>query len=226
MWLKDFDAEAFVSQLMGSGSFKCRCGAKLTHPGVCDACDERIAKENMDRALEGAMESIPMHFRWARFDSELMPQRIAHKYIAQAREAADLLHRLGQSVVLVGKAGSGKTSLACAILRHVAAQRGSHAWRCRFVPALEVAASRGDYGARSVMSAEAIGASCIVLDDIGQEAEADRIRITEVMHARHDASKPTIVTTCYEPAVIAARYGGGVDRRVFEGASLIMIGGA
>ncbi|HBU30064.1 MAG TPA: hypothetical protein DEB56_11165 [Thiobacillus sp.] len=224
--MRDFDFVGWLSQTMGKGPWKCRCGVAIDHPGVCDPCGEKLAREQAEAPVRTAVESIPPRFRWARFDAEQLRERVRPvAAVQQAIEATDLLSSIGQSVVIIGPAGSGKTSLACAILRAVAMRRGGHAWRCRFAAALEIGAARGAYGTRSPLESDAIAASCLLLDDVGQETEADRIHIAEVLHARHDAERPTIVTSAFEPPVIHARYGGGVDRRIFEGASLIFVGG-
>jgi len=195
-------------------------------PGSAVAASQSTTPAFAIPAARSWPESIPPRFRWARFDAEQLRERVRPvAAVQQAIEATDLLSSIGQSVVIIGPAGSGKTSLACAILRAVAMRRGGHAWRCRFAAALEIGAARGAYGTRSPLESDAIAASCLLLDDVGQETEADRIHIAEVLHARHDAERPTIVTSAFEPPVIHARYGGGVDRRIFEGASLIFVGG-
>lgn len=65
-----------------------------------------------------AWETVPKHFRWARFDSKRLAQNVQ---LPQADIAAirALAVDPPSTLLLVGSTGSGKTTLACAFMRQV-----------------------------------------------------------------------------------------------------------
>ena len=203
--------------------WKCRCGVELEFPGVCDACGER---EERRRAVDRVMDrvaTIPSHLRWATFESEELPLR-CKAGLSQAQKAVKgLVAQKVQGVVLLGPVGAGKTSLACAMLRSLLDT--PLGFSGRFCSAVRLAACRTDSGLGSipVELADAMAASVIVLDDIGQEPDRNAPVITETMQARYNDGKPTIVTTWLDPSEITTRYGAGTARRILEHSAIVRL---
>jgi hypothetical protein len=50
--------------------------------------------------------------------------------------------------------------------------------------------------------------------------------VEQIVRHRHHAERPTIYTTPHSADVLAAKYGDGVARRIFEGAVVINLGGS
>lgn len=193
-------------------------------PRWCDVCLAVIAAENAERdrieaerrlaAVLRAMR-IPERFTWATFDAPELADRVRNKV---AIEQAAKLVGARSSVVLVGGAGSGKTSLACAMLRGIGAGV--------FVGAYWIAKARqehplGESEAPDV--ARAIAVPVLVLDDLGQE-QARNTAIQEVIYERHAHGRRTIATTGFGFRDLIARYGEGIARRLTEGASIVRCG--
>lgn len=215
----------WLEALKAKGPFKCICGCKIDLPGVCDECSRRLEREQTQRPLHALAATLPLRFRGVAFDNE-STNWIAPGLIGQAKRAADLVcSGAVDTVLLLGRKGTGKTRMAVSMLRHIAGAGSSASWRCHYVAAMELAAARGEYGARSHEATEAIGASCLLLDDLGQEQDTDQIRMREVIHARHDLMRPTIITSGFADRVLMARYGDGMDRRLFERSAVIETGG-
>ena len=73
---------------------------------------------------------------------------------------------------------------------------------------------------------DALRATVLVIDDLGAEdPRALRSAIPDVLHKRHrDPRLTTIVTTGLGESELGKLYGGGLVRRLFEGAVLIAPG--
>jgi DNA replication protein DnaC len=168
--------------------------------------------------------TIPQRFRWATFDSDDLRERVNPFMIEEARDATKAV-AAGDiiSVTLLGKAGEGKTSLACAMLRELL--NTSQGFSGRFCSATELAVSRKDsrLGVAPADIADAKIASVLVLDDLGQEVSGREV-LAEVIHDRHNAVRPTIVTSWLSSEAIAQRYGDGTARRVLEHAAVVRVG--
>jgi DNA replication protein DnaC len=203
--------------------------------GVCNRCVMRDQREHM---LSGALASVPKRYRWARFEAPELNGRAPHSGIEQAKAALK-----SSRVTLIGQAGSGKTSLAVAMLRtkldaglepnasHVAVDGAA---RAMFVSSFDLtdagtaprtflkAGERDDGDPLRGVSpflVRAMTASVLVLDELGSEANPEVVK--KVLHKRHDDEAPTWVTTFLTKREVGQRYGGGIERRLFEKARVI-----
>jgi hypothetical protein len=134
-----------------------------------------------------------------------------------------------RSMVFAGPGGAGKSTLASAAIGQVMAdalrRRPLRVPTLRWTSAIDLglARSRHRLGSEQDPEAivEAIEADVLVLDDLGAEPARDHDAIAQVIHGRHDADRPLWTTTGLTSAELAARYGGGIARRVTEGAVII-----
>lgn len=182
-----------------SKCFRCRqalppTDAPADMPRWCDACQEtaraeqeveQTRRQELDAYAALQRMNLPKAYAWATFDSQDLAARVARPdAIEGARKACG-----DRRVLLVGEAGSGKTSLACAMLR----QRG----RGLFAGAYYIAKARSEHRLGEGEAPEidrAIAAPLLVLDDLGLE-QAKNTAISEVIYERHAEEKATIVTT-------------------------------
>lgn len=189
----------------------------------CEPCtkgDEDAAR--VDDAIARAQASIPALYRWSHFTAPELRVRVSPpEAIATARA---LFTRT--RITIVGQAGSGKTSLAVAILRERSKEARMpgifvHAYR------LGVARIQHKPGQGEAPSVEeAMHAKVALIDDIGNERPTANNAVPDVIFERHSERMPTIVTTGFDAEGIAKLYGDGIARRVFEGAAVIKLGGA
>lgn len=217
------------------GSYPCAngCGGRVTFPGVCAPCAERIAEREHNETLRPALRSIPERFRWATLSALNRPEFSGRVRMGSAElaGAGRLLQR--RVVVIVGASGRGKTTLACALLRRViglgrygsSAEAYDLARRARFISALEIAepVPLREFNAQSPEQLATM-LPFVVIDDVGQEAgSGSGVRANErteavkrVLARRHDRGMRTVVTTFATFAQWSELYGDGVARRYLQ----------
>jgi DNA replication protein DnaC len=144
------------------------------------------------------------------------------------------------SVVLLGPAGKGKTVGAVIVARGRLAARidaerqreeiahhphggydlGEVAWVS--VPDLAGIRRRYPLGQGDPPEIEkAKYVPTLILDELGSEDPASRAVAQEIIWARYDAGLPMITTSWMTVEQLAAEYGGGIGRRIMEGATII-----
>lgn len=196
------------------------CGLRLVvGGGVCRPC---LRWERWQRASERM--GIPPRFSWAAFGAtKLLISRVARG----AAAVGEAYSAEGASpLVFMGETGAGKTSLAVARLRKALAWAFDAAPTIRllFASCVDLAPARSQHplgeGEPARLRA-AISAHVLLLDDLGANSARFDDVVTEVLHARHDAHRTTWITTGLSQEQIALRFGGAVERRVFEGATII-----
>jgi DNA replication protein DnaC len=188
--------------------------------GICEACALREERKHL---LEPALSSIPKHYRWASFDNlDLIRSRVPNQHaIARAQQCFGAIR-----VTLIGTTGSGKTSLAVAMLRmHIDAAyapdadadtvaRGKGALFATSFDVCAAAASHPLGKGEAPLIARARRASILVLDEVGSEPQPDAVKL--LLFDRYNSALPTWVTTFLSREQVSERYGGGVHRRMFE----------
>lgn len=199
-----------------------RCGRYLVQGGPCSRC-RRV--ERWTNAVERI--GVPPRFAEAAFGAtDLLASRVArHAAIAEA-----LASIAASSVVLTGPTGSGKTTAGVSMLHGGLAENFDRAptLTYRFASAIALAMARADapLGTEPRAIRDAVEAGVLLLDDLGSEPARFVDVIAEIVMRRHDADRPLWCTTWLSGREIAARYGGGVARRLLERAHVIRCGGA
>lgn len=150
------------------------------------------------------------------------PQRTAGGS-ATPGEAIDAILAHEGNVVLRGLPGAGKTSLLVAALR-VRFNRAD--WRTRLVmaDATDLGVCRIQHPAgqgEAPLVEAAMVANLLLLDDLGNERQTQNNAVPDVIMSRHRDDLPIWFTTGETREQVAAKYGGGVMRRVFDGALVI-----
>lgn len=205
---------------------------------ACDSCGHQTTgkrcfdcyriSDQRQKAKESTMTSIPPAFEWATFSNQLLLERLRGDQVSLVRAQTSVGERV---VILVGASGTGKTSLAVAMMREWSDRRGEAAL---FMPALDLASAiaRSRLGLEPPEIAASIVAPLLVLDDLGTEATHLAGAIVETVFHRHAHLRPTILTTWLgddetretRGNALAARYGDGFARRVAGDARVIHLG--
>lgn len=184
---------------------------------ACPPCAER--RERSALAARWARTVPPAHAA-ASLDAPWLRELLGAAVLARVEPSA-----LAKRVTLAGPPGTGKTSLAVALLRREFDVAGDVA----FFTAVQLGKARamhrlGDGEAPIVR--RALEVRTLVLDEFGAEAAAHSPTVAEVIHERHADDKRTIVTTGLASDELGARYGGGILRRLTEGATALRLGRA
>lgn len=196
---------------------------------LCEACADAEERHGKIRKIEA---QIPASFAWARLGAPELGKRVGATK-GQLRGAYDAAVVGRSSLVITGEAGAGKTSLAVALFRAVLERglRGDaspanlrRAQRAAFVSAYALGRERARFPlgeGEAPLVRRALSASLLVIDDLGSEPESSLSAVPDVVYERHAAGRPTWVTTWLTIEACGARYGGGIARRIFEGAHVL-----
>ena len=210
------------------------CKNELPRAGTyCEPCGDEQAATWKRARLQLAFDSVPERYREATFSQHAFVARCVRdtNAIGKAIKAAS---DRAERVTLLGQAGAGKTTLAAAIF-HFELEHATHSGegpghfdavsRARWIAAKTLATARrnASLGAEPELVRTAISCPLLVLDDLGTGKEDFADPTVDVLFARFDAGRRTIVTTGLDRPTIAQRYGGGFERRLFEGAAVIEV---
>jgi hypothetical protein len=202
------------------------CGKALPGPGLCDECYHEMKRIELEEKTKPVIKAeIPEIFQWAKLGENGLLSLCGPRKIQEAIAWQKKISRVKGPRILVlrGETGSGKTTLACALLRAWIAQGDESA---RFVSCEEL--SPDFTGEHQEATRRALGASRLVLDDLGQDvagalprsplASRRNASAKSVIRYRHRKALPTIITTGLEYAQIDAIYGPDTERRITENA--------
>jgi hypothetical protein len=219
------------------------CRGLFTAPLValrCDACEAAHEVDQAARAARAELRAsgIPEQLLWSTLAA---PELRTRTRDADVRAVLRLLPELlalaagtktpfaGTPIVLLaGPPGAGKSSIAAAAAR-VALERlrlGRPA--VRWLGALEAEQAMrttrlGTPDPEVVASAKT--RPFTVLDDVGQEANDGATQaLKDIVAARHEKGRATLVTTGLPLEQLGARYGGGFLRRVMCGGTVVVGG--
>ncbi len=194
----------------------CRdCGA-ASWSDRCEACDEKHTTE-CDYATR--MAWAPQRLRWATFGAPHLAERVRDaRAIARAKAAVAERPR---SIVFLGAAGVGKTSLSVATADAMS-ERGP---RPVFVDALSLstARQRARLGDEAEEVAAAMRARLVVIDELGRGRASAWDATPDLLLRKYNDDRPMIITTpmATVDALCAQLADDGLSRRVFEGAVVI-----
>lgn len=211
-------------EAMAAGLRPCwgHCGAMLPRPeGYCPACLELEREKKRTESRTRMLYTVPSRYKDNRFDdlAELAKRVKGHGMIGRAKGAVFAL-----STFYAGPTGAGKTSLACAQHYDMAGDRSGLFADSRALVRARLENKLGAGEAELVDDAMTVGV--LLIDELGVEkgrGTAETV-IEEIVHARHAAELATIYTSPFDKEKLKIRYDEGVIRRIFEDATVIVLG--
>lgn len=200
-----------------------RCGK---YPAPPLQTDEEIEAGRRREWAGRALSTIPRSFAEVTLATPWLAQLVGAQAIAEATQAVR-----APRAAFLGPAGAGKTSLAVAMFRALLEVERPDPYRRaehRYVSAHALAKARamhtlGDGEAPLVEAS--LRAPLLLVDELGGEDARHASAVAEVIYERHAEGLPTWITTGVLPKDLANRYGGGIARRLFEGATIFRLAG-
>lgn len=194
---------------------------------VCMQCGRVPERSHEDRmkAIDAVgratvLARIPSAFAEATFDADWLAKLVGAETVERARRHGN------RSAAFIGPPGAGKTSLVAAMFRAAVETSKRPRWfRWTSAYALAKARASAALGDEAPLVQQAFEADLLVIDELGGEQDRHATAVAEVIYERHAENRPMWITTGVAPKVIADRYGGGIARRVFEGAEVFRLGG-
>jgi hypothetical protein len=206
-----------------------RAGCRETYCDRCDRPRPKADREQIRQAFRSAdvarvLERIPPVYAGAELTASWLVGLVGAQTVGRCHQAI-----AEPSVAFLGPPGSGKSSLAAAMFRLVARAEldTKRLLGMRWVSSHKLAKARAGQPlgeGESPLVEMALDASVLVLDELGGEDPRYASAVGEVLFERHAQALPTWVTTGVGNKEIATRYGGGIARRVFEGAAVFRLG--
>lgn len=194
-------------------------------PPVTDASFNAILADAQRKEVDFRRLGIPYRFAVCTFanyavspesakdqaKAKLAAQAYAHKF--------DTLLQFGTSMVFSGRVGTGKTHLACAIVRELAAR----AITARYVTLLTLMERiKSTFGTTAEDAAAAfkefVSPVLLVIDEIGIQygSDAEGIILYRILNARYENLRPTILVTNLDDNGLANCIGAPLVDRLKE----------
>lgn len=181
-------------------------GEALGHfPNSCPVCAQAVRDAEAERERSAAIVTriadakIPRRFADAQLGNLQIDSgnsegiRIARDYAARWPDQ----RRTGESLILLGPVGTGKTHIGVALLKLVAASGGS----VRYATVSEVLrevrdtwSRRGDRTEKQIVEHFA-GVSMLMLDEVGAThgSDSERVLLFDILNERYERLLPTII---------------------------------
>jgi hypothetical protein len=194
---------------------------------VCDQCGKRPRRApSLDNPFvaadrSAALATLPRAFADARLDAPWLVELVGSEAMELAASSLG-----AKRAAFVGLPGAGKTSLAAAMFRAAVDVAKRPRWmRWTSSHALAKARATASLGDEAPLVERALQADLLVVDELGGEDQRHASAVAEVLYERHAENLATWITTGVTSQAIANRYGGGIARRIFEGATVFKLGG-
>lgn len=193
-----------------------------------DAEIERYEAEQaaLERAEYFKKSGVPERYQRESLDTykaETEPQK---KLLAAARDFLQKIkRRLFRSLCMLGSAGTGKTHLACAIIREYG---GKYRTAPDIVEELRRAKSFTAHETEEQIVSYYGGVSLLVIDEIGRgfSAADEKYMLYQVLNARYNTRKPTVLISNFNKADFLQYIGVAAADRLVESADIVEIEGA
>lgn len=177
----------------------------------CRIAERRALRERLERVAVKPALNLPMPpaLRNHSFENFVVKDFNREAYTVCLKFAASFAKITdGKGVLICGKAGRGKTHLACAVLNSL---KDRHTIGFAHVPTLLELLRRGEGDIQQLIAVD-----LLALDDLGSERESDWAleKLLVIVDGRLNQYKPTIYTTNFNIDELELRLGSRLASRV------------
>jgi DNA replication protein DnaC len=196
------------------------------HADAEAARDLAMNREREDSRIRAIFErsAIPPRFQTRTFANYVADTPEKEKALRTTKRYADnwpTMLESGTCLVFVGKPGTGKTHLACAIANQIM-EAGSSAFFVTVSDAMRGIKATYDKGA-TLSEADAIKAlvdpKLLILDEVGADmgTEHSKVLLFDVINKRYEHVRPTIILTNLDQSTLSTYFGERILDRLREG---------
>lgn len=210
---------------------------------ICPQCrTKREAQEKSEREAERAASKerdfinrlensgIPPRFLnrlLSNYKSENQGQQRAFEYASKFADEFEDVAKTGRSAVFIGKPGTGKTHLACAIAQHISR---NHDASFRFITVLRAMRNIKDSWSKESEITEGqaiyqfVAPDLLILDEVGVQfgSEFEKNILFDVINQRYEKRKPTIFISNLPMSELSIYLGERVMDRLREDGGTII----
>lgn len=174
------------------------------------------------------MSEIPERFTDKTLDSFIATTEKEHHILSVATGYADdFPSRRGQSMLLLGKPGAGKTHIAAGVALSVMRQHGSSVLFTTVMRAIRKI--RSTWGSRTESEDQVIDSfvfpALLILDEVGVQygSESERVILFDIINERYERRKPTIFISNLMLDEVRAYLGERVFDRLREDGGKVLV---
>ncbi len=207
------------------GSTRCaECEKAAEERNKKQAEEQRLRQIEYSRIARHERSRIPLRFKTRRFDNYVVDNEGQAKALGICRSYAESWAKVSQAgtgLIFSGKAGAGKTHLACSIAHEVIEQGGE----VQFATVAEVMRQIKSSFAKDSDTTEQkeidhfSGIPLLILDEVGMDYGTDfnKALIFEILNNRYENMLPTILLTNLDTPALVEYMGERLVDRMREG---------
>jgi DNA replication protein DnaC len=222
----DYTVKLFtIAGRQGHGSTRCPICQKEAEERTKKEIEERRLRQiEASRIARHERSRIPLRFKTRRFDNYAVENDGQAKALNICRNYAESWSKVSQAgtgLIFSGKAGAGKTHLACSIAHEVIEQGGE----VQFATVAEVMRQIKSSFAKDSDTTEQkeidhfSGIPLLILDEVGMDYGTDfnKALIFEILNNRYENMLPTILLTNLDAPALVDYMGERLVDRMREG---------
>lgn len=190
---------------------------------------EKIQTLKNQRSERHAKSRVPIRFKESRFDNFIAKNEAQQKAVDICRAYASnwqTVKERGMGLILSGKAGTGKTHLACSIAHEFIEQGGMAVFStvAEMMRQIKSSFAKDSDSTEQQMIDHFSGIQLLILDEVGMDygTEFNKALIFEVLNKRYENVLPTILLTNLDTSALREYIGERlIDRMRSGGGKLI-----
>ena len=186
-------------------------GLWLTTDCRCTLEEQKALRERLQKVIAKPEPGLPLPpaLKRHKFDNFIVESFNRQAYTVCLKFATNFAKNIdGKGLIICGKAGRGKTHLACAVLSKL---KDDYSTGFAHIPSFLEQLRQGEANIKQLIAVD-----LLVLDDLGSERESDWVleKLLVIVDGRLNEFKPTIYTTNFNLDELELRVGSRLASRI------------